>query len=208
MEKPNLKKRSEILEAALKLFSEKGFKRSTVDEIATKAGVGKGTIYLYFETKEDIFWTGIEEGMFELGKTFEQIAREKGYMEQIKQTIRAHFDFVENNQDLFTILYKEQANLPKKKDVKDRLLQIHFDIQQRFTRLLEDGMAQNVLRRGDPKYFSAAFIGVLSNLAFHWILNGKAESSAAMADTAFSLILSGIEHNNPLDHPGGASHVS
>ena len=49
-------KRLEILDAAMRLFSERGFERTTVDEIATLANVGKGTIYLYFENKEpDLF---------------------------------------------------------------------------------------------------------------------------------------------------------
>lgn len=208
MEKPNAERRSEILEAALKLFSEKGFGRATVDEIATKAAVGKGTIYLYFETKEDILWTAIEEGLSKLRQIFDQIAQEKAYAKQLKQTIRAHFDFVENNQELFKIIYHEQANFPKKGDVKERLRQIHLDIEQRFTRLIQEGMDQNYLRQGDPNYFSAAFAGILSHLAFHWLFNGKTESLAAMVDTALNLLLSGIKNKDILDHPGGASHAS
>ncbi len=46
--------RQRILKSALRLFSEFGFERPTVQEIATAAGVGKGTIYNYFHTKEDI----------------------------------------------------------------------------------------------------------------------------------------------------------
>ena len=45
----------EIVEAALEVFAEKGFAAAKLDEIARRAGISKGALYLYFETKEDIF---------------------------------------------------------------------------------------------------------------------------------------------------------
>ena len=72
MEK-NADKRQEILDAAIKLFSERGFEKTTVDEIAARANVGKGTIYLYFENKEQIFFAVIKEGMTEINRRFEAI---------------------------------------------------------------------------------------------------------------------------------------
>jgi AcrR family transcriptional regulator len=48
----NVDKRAAILEAALELFAERGFHGTTVPEVATKAGVGAGTLYRYFESKE------------------------------------------------------------------------------------------------------------------------------------------------------------
>ena len=48
-------KRELILEAAARVFGEKGFHQATVEEIAKEAGVGKGTIYQYFDSKDEIF---------------------------------------------------------------------------------------------------------------------------------------------------------
>ena len=45
----------EIVEAALRLFSDRGFAATKLEDVATAAGIGKGTIYLYFPTKEDLF---------------------------------------------------------------------------------------------------------------------------------------------------------
>jgi TetR/AcrR family fatty acid metabolism transcriptional regulator len=194
MDKSNVAKHSGILKAALTLFSEKGFDRTTVDEIASRAGVGKGTIYLYFETKENILWTAIEEGLSRMGQVFEQIAQEKLYAQQLKQMIWAHFYFVQNNQELFEILYKEQLRFPKKEGIEDRLLQIPLKIHRQFTQLIQDGMRQNYLRPGDPTYFSAALAGILSHLAFHWLFKGKTETLATIVDTALSLFLAGAEN--------------
>src|SRR5262252_7777997 len=51
----------EILEAALEVFAEKGFASARMDDIAAKAGVSKGTIYLYFESKEAVFRALVRE---------------------------------------------------------------------------------------------------------------------------------------------------
>lgn len=52
--KPTEQRRSEILAAALELFSSKGFNETTMEEVATAAGVAKGTVYLYFQSKEHL----------------------------------------------------------------------------------------------------------------------------------------------------------
>ena len=54
---------SEILEAALKVFAEKGFAGARMEDIAGRAGVTKGTIYLYFENKEDVFKTLVRDSI-------------------------------------------------------------------------------------------------------------------------------------------------
>lgn len=48
-------RRGEILEAATKVFAEKGYDRTRMADIAEQAGITKGTIYLYFTNKEDVF---------------------------------------------------------------------------------------------------------------------------------------------------------
>ena len=45
----------EIVDAALEVFAEKGFAAAKLDDIARRAGISKATLYLYFETKEEIF---------------------------------------------------------------------------------------------------------------------------------------------------------
>ncbi len=59
--KKNTDIRNEILKAALTLFGQYGFKKTTVDEIAERAGIGKGTVYLHFSNKEDILCANVKE---------------------------------------------------------------------------------------------------------------------------------------------------
>src|SRR5271165_3729376 len=54
---------TEILDAAVAVFAEKGFAAARMEDIAKRAGVTKGTIYLYFEGKEDVFKTLVRESI-------------------------------------------------------------------------------------------------------------------------------------------------
>lgn len=54
---------SELIAAALELFAEKGFSGTRLDDVATRAGVSKGTLYLYFDSKEALFKAVVEEGI-------------------------------------------------------------------------------------------------------------------------------------------------
>ena len=56
----------ELTAAALELFVEKGFAATRLDEIAARAGVSKGTLYLYFDSKEELFKAVIREGLLPL----------------------------------------------------------------------------------------------------------------------------------------------
>ena len=54
---------SGILEAARKVFAEKGFHEATMDDIAEAAGVAKGTVYLYYESKRDVYFAALKFGI-------------------------------------------------------------------------------------------------------------------------------------------------
>ena len=63
---------SELTAAALELFVEKGFAGTRLDEVAARAGVSKGTLYLYFDSKEALFKAVVEEGIVPLLAAAEQ----------------------------------------------------------------------------------------------------------------------------------------
>src|SRR5678816_2676989 len=69
---------SEILDAALAVFAEKGFAGARMEDIAARAGVTKGTIYLYFESKEAVFKSLVRDS---IGTTIDDVLRAAGSFE-------------------------------------------------------------------------------------------------------------------------------
>ncbi len=97
--RPSAKER--ILEAALEIFSQKGFHPATMDEIAEKAGVGKGTLYRYFETKEKLFAELVRLRLDELERRAGSVMDgQDDVLTMISKYIRVYFEFFDGNQRL------------------------------------------------------------------------------------------------------------
>jgi len=114
-------KREIILDAAEEIFGEKGFHLTTVDEIASKANVAKGTIYLYFRDKFDLFISTVERRLNGfVSKLEEAVEGTDDPMEAITRMIEIHFEFAKSNEQLFRHMTPE-----KYKPLPDRFRQIH-----------------------------------------------------------------------------------
>ncbi len=109
---PKLGAKERILEAALEVFSLKGFHPATMDEIAEKAGVGKGTLYRYFETKEKLFAELVRLRLDELGKKAGcEIDNQDDVLTMISKYIRNYFEFFDRNQQLYKLIIQEQLDM-------------------------------------------------------------------------------------------------
>lgn len=111
--RPDLKQ--EIQEAAWKLFYEKGYENTTVNDIVQAAGTSKGGFYYYFEAKEALLNSlySILDRAYE--KYYRNMSRAGGAMEQIRQMNQYVFYFIEGNvrRDLLVALYQSQLSQRK-----------------------------------------------------------------------------------------------
>lgn len=106
-------RRSEIITAARSVFAQKGYLNATVDEIALAAGLAKGTIYVYFNSKEEIYTAAIENDLEILRqRTLQNIAAAGTVLEKISAYINSRFDYCEERRDFFRITYFEPAGPP------------------------------------------------------------------------------------------------
>jgi len=95
--KNNKNKRIKILKAALYLFSWKGYHRTRIREIAEHAGVGKGTIYEYFKSKEDLFTSLITYVLKVMDEyAFQEVKPDMKASLKIKALVTGYLELVEN----------------------------------------------------------------------------------------------------------------
>jgi len=88
-------KRKEILAAAFAVISEKGFYRTTVEDVARHAQVAKGTVYLYFKSKEDMFVEMVVDRLEQTrAEVLEAIDRVEGTWPKLRAAIRIHFHHI------------------------------------------------------------------------------------------------------------------
>src|SRR3954470_22154723 len=91
---------TEILEAARKVFARKGFDQTTVDDIAAAAGVAKGTLYLYFRSKRDIYLAALKEGVLALhAESDHNMAAAINTPDKLRAFVATRVTYFEQNRD-------------------------------------------------------------------------------------------------------------
>ena len=153
--RPSAKER--ILEAALEIFSQKGFHPATTDEIAERAGVGKGTLYRYFETKEKLFAELVRLRLEELEKRAGSVMDgHDDVLTMISKYIRVYFEFFDGNQRLFRLIVQEQLELGEH-SVEEYFRKVMRAIPH-LKRKVYEGTQQGILKDVD---FQTVFYGTM-----------------------------------------------
>ena len=122
-------RRGEILDAAHAVFARKGFSDATVGDIAEAAGVAKGTVYLYFKSKDQIYLAALQRGLDQLhAETKAALARPKSAREMLRAFVETKVAFFEANREFFRIYFAEFGNtiphaLPAHKEFERRFLE-------------------------------------------------------------------------------------
>jgi len=103
---------AEILRAACKVFARKGFEGATVDDIAEAAGLAKGTLYVYFHSKRDLYRAALKQGIAALiEETQRDLDAAPTPAEKIRAFVAARLRFAEQHRDFVAIYQAEFGNL-------------------------------------------------------------------------------------------------
>jgi AcrR family transcriptional regulator len=98
-------RRSEILAAATKVFGNKGFEATRMEEIAKAAKLAKGTLYLYFDSKDTIYQATVRQALIELAAlTEEQVQKESTLAGKVAAFIRVRVAFWDEQQSFYRVI--------------------------------------------------------------------------------------------------------
>jgi AcrR family transcriptional regulator len=195
LEKISNEKRLEILTAAINLFAQKGFERSTVEEIAARANVGKGTVYLYFENKEQIFMAILKQGLVELQNLFTDLPSNQNFYQKFHELIYKNLAYVETHHQFYRLFLKERLTVKLLNDVHQDglIMEKHHAIFRKLADLMQQGMDQGYIRPGNPFDYGIAIGGILNHFAAFWIMREPDEPLTSKAEMIWDLILNGIK---------------
>jgi len=199
-EKENRK--NSILKAARKLFFERGFKSVTVDLIAAKAEVSKGSIYLYFDSKEEIYTQILISANIERHKEIENFARQEGAAsELLLKYARIYVDFFLENNELFRILmtfmlHAENMNLTEEQNTQ--LIHTTNENIRTISEILQKGVdAGEFSDRIDIRQGQNAIWGLLNGIISLYIYSGAPEKRSERIHTtvqeSLKVLIKGIE---------------
>ncbi len=105
-------RRAEIVDSARSIFARKGFVRGVMDEIAQEAGIAKGTLYLYFRSKKEIYRAVLDRDMESLKRgTLQRIDAARNLKDKIRAFTLARLENAEAKKEFFRIMDTESGSL-------------------------------------------------------------------------------------------------
>ena len=184
-------KRDLILRAATKLFA-RGFFNAQVADVAREAGIAAGTVYLYFQSKDDLLISIFERTMLqgiEAGR--QALAGVSDPVERLRRLARVHLERLGQDRDLAVVFQVELRQSTKFMErCSSTLLQ---DYLHAIRDAIADAQAAGRFRREVSSTFAAKMLyGALDEMATNWILSRRRYVLAAQADEVVDLFVNGM----------------
>jgi len=187
-------KEKDIIEAAIKVFAEKGYFKSKISKIADVAGVATGSVYVYYENKEDILLKIFEQLWGNIYQEAQLIKNKNNSspLEKLESLIDMAFGTFMENTALAIVYINEQSNLiqysPQKfTDNYDKFLDLCEDI-------IRDGIKKGVMAENiDVQIFKNYFLGGFRNLLNHWAHDSQNFSLERIRENVKLLTRHGIQ---------------
>jgi len=187
------KRRIEILRGAGYVFSEKGFHGAKMDEIAKEAGVGKGTIYGYFDSKEALFRELIKFAMEEFKVGMEKaLGNGVNCRERIINLFKFHGYFLSKYMDITQIFVNQQGLLPK--ELKEEIINEKIELFNIIEGVIEEGKKNGELRKNlDIRLAALCIVGSISNFYVSELIYRKNEYEDIFPEPMVDLIFEGFK---------------
>ena len=188
-------KRDALLRAAIDTFAARGFFNAQVADIARTAGVAAGTVYLYFQGKDDLLVSIFERAMTEaIAEGRAIVSRLPDATAQLREIARLHLDRLGRDRALAIVF---QVELRQSTKFMER-----FSVTQlrEYLGIIRDviahGQRTGTFRTGvNPTLAAKLLFGMLDEMATNWILSRRKYSLVAEADTIVDLFVGGLSAN-------------
>ena len=196
-EKKKRKTKRAILDAAITLFGEKGYERTSMAALAKEAGIGKSTIYTYFATKREILIAFCEDELEYVYKEIdEQTNPDAGMVEQLHTIFMAEFRFVTKNKEFGRLFLRENV-FPG-----DLTVEHSHELDSRYISLLfaifEKSQQRGELRKDREMLFVAAQFYSLYLITISGWYAGRLETEEDVAESMKMLFEQAVEGLKPV----------
>ena len=175
-ERHRLIRKTDIIRAAEHVFALKGFHKATIQDIAHQAQYATGTVYLYFEDKNSLYFSIVEEkirGLLHILKS--KTDQAKGAREKLEVFIYENLRFFEKNQDFFRIFVQEENRwLVKSRLAKSAIAQKRKDFS---IGLIKEAQVEGVIRKDtETRQICEILESIISSFIFSWWQEGPQQA--------------------------------
>jgi AcrR family transcriptional regulator len=183
-----------ILEAARKVFAKKGFHDATVDDVANAAGLAKGTVYLYYRSKQDVYLAALKFGIGQMYSALvEEVNKVATTEAKLKALIAAKLAYFDENRDFFKIYYSELGRIPTHPAGIDSEFKALYLEQARLVEsILKEGIRKKAIRSLGTEQTAFAISDIIRGVVTQRILGWSKSKTGQDVDFIFDLVWKGI----------------
>lgn len=187
-----IQRNEEILKIATKVFSKKDYHKVTMDEIADEAGVGKGTLYRYYKSKDDLYFSIINKGLETLYEyILRQIIKDETFPSKIKKVIFCTLKFFDRNKPFVKVFLQEEVKFNTKAYMKcQENLNKTINLIEN---LLREGQREGYIKKVNVSLAAILLIGMMKSTFLKSIEEPIKESLEEISELIFSTFFSGIK---------------
>ncbi len=184
-----MRRRHEIFAASVKLFLRKGFQETSLREIAEEAGIGKSTLYDYFQNKDDILLWGVQDELEDLiAEACRISALPLSAAERLRKVMKNHAEYVMASKDFYIKLSFEVQRLSL--ESQKRIQRLRHEYQDTIRQLIEAGIREGAFRKVDSLLAARLLIMAVTPTI---VTSRPTGTPQKMLDRAFDIILEGIK---------------
>ncbi|MEW6403067.1 MAG: TetR/AcrR family transcriptional regulator [Chloroflexota bacterium] len=183
--------RSRILEASVKLFSDRGYKSASVDEICAEAGVSKGAFYHHFESKQALF-LALLDGWLKTIDTVIETARDKTVPEMFMQVTEAFpyiFKSAENHLPMFLEFWLQAS---RDEEIWQASVAPYRRYHKYFTSLIKKGVEEGSLVEVDPEIAARLIVSTAMGLFLQNLLDPRGANWEKVARESATLLVNNM----------------
>ncbi|MBD0319242.1 MAG: TetR/AcrR family transcriptional regulator [Gemmatimonadetes bacterium] len=185
-------RRRAILESAVRVFAENGFFAARIRDIAAGAGVAEGTIYLYFDGKDDLLLTAFRDKVAEFcASVSDVLSGALPFEERLARFVALQFESIEADPPLATVLLLESRQ--SSKFYGGAVRDVLRSYAQAIDELLGSGVQSGELRAdADVPLARRMLIGALEEIELEWLLGEQSRPLVPMAPRVAATFLRGL----------------
>lgn len=153
------KTKRKIFETSMKLFAEKGYDATSIEEITATVGVAKGTLYYHFSSKEEIFNFLIEEGIKLLQNSVDiKTAKRNNYIDKIKAIVLIQIKIAAKYEDIITIILSQFLG---KEERNKKCQNLVYEYIGQIEKIVQAGIEKQEIKNGDTRVIASEIYGLI-----------------------------------------------
>ncbi len=188
-----LKRKEQILDAALNVIVKNGYHQSRMDDIVSTSGLSKGAIYWYYKSKKDVYLDLVNHWVNRYSNSLMELPqKDTSSSKQLKNMFNTFFEQFENDPVVFKALLEFWSLAGRDDDFNKKLEKVTHNFIQYLETIIQKGVKSGELKNVNPKITAMSIMVVIEGISWFTLFKKNGVSAKEYTDTVSEFILSGL----------------